>query len=101
MIRLNEAALVWADGRLCGTRSQRLDAALQSLLDEGASPLVVDLARVSALDVDAVEALAEAAEDAGHIDLALDLCLPGDRRAVVRDSAELRHAIFQVYPCVV
>ncbi|GGK31570.1 hypothetical protein GCM10010124_25470 [Pilimelia terevasa] len=101
VLRLSEAALVWADGPLSGALSHQLNTTLQNLLDEGASPLVIDLAQVSALDSGAVEALAEAAEDAGHIDLALHLCLPGHRRAVVKDSVELRHAIGQVHPCTV
>ncbi|HEX5740692.1 MAG TPA: hypothetical protein VFY17_03950 [Pilimelia sp.] len=98
VIRLSEAALIWADRPLGGAVSRQLDAALQNLLDEGVSPLVIDLVRVSALDAGVVEALARAADDAGHLDLALHLRLPGGRRAVVRDEAELRHAIHQAYP---
>jgi len=98
VIRLSDAALIWADRPLGGAISEQLDIALQTLLDEGVSPLVIDLVRVVALDSSVVEVLAQAAEDAGAIDLALHLRLPGGKRYVVRDEAELRHAIAQAYP---
>lgn len=100
VIRLSEAALVWADRPLGGAASREFDDTLQHLLDEHASPLVIDLVRVSAMHAGVVEALAEAAEDAGHLDLALHLRLPDGQRALVRDRAELQHAIRQAYPCV-
>ncbi|WP_344166797.1 hypothetical protein [Pilimelia columellifera] len=98
VIRLSEAALIWADCPLGGSVSVQLDNALQALLDEGVSPLVIDLVRVPTLDAGVVEVLAQAADDAGDIDLALHLRLPGGRRYVVRDGAELRFAIQQAYP---
>ncbi|GGJ94988.1 hypothetical protein GCM10010123_25980 [Pilimelia anulata] len=98
VIRLSEAALIWADRPLGAAVSRQLDTALQNLLDEGVSPLVIDLVRVTAIDTAVVEVLAQAAEDAGQLDLALHLRLPGGRRAVVRDEVELRHAISQAYP---
>ncbi|GGJ85162.1 hypothetical protein GCM10010123_13550 [Pilimelia anulata] len=100
LIRLGEAALIWADRPLDGAAGPQLDTALQNLLDEDVSTLVIDLLRVSSLDAAAVEALGEAAEDAGHLDLAMHLRLPGGRHAVVREKAGLRQAINQVYPCL-
>lgn len=98
VIRLSEAALIWADRPLGGNVSRQLDTALQNLLDDGVSPLVIDLVRVAALDGSIVAVLAQAADDAGDLDLALHLRLPGGRRAVVRSGAELRKAITQAYP---
>jgi hypothetical protein len=98
VVRLNKAAMVWADAPLGGVAGPQLHGVLQSLLEEGVSPLVVDLVLVPAVDDGVVAVLAAAASQAGHRGRSLELRLAAGRRYTVRDSSQLRLAIAQVYP---
>lgn len=98
IVRLSHAALVWADRPLGGTAGSHLHAALQTLLADGAAPLVIDLVRVPAVDDGVVAVLAAAASHAGFAGQALELRLAGGRRFTVRDAGQLRQAIAQAYP---
>jgi hypothetical protein len=97
-VRLSQAALIWADRPLGGPIGAQLHVVLQSLLDEGAIPVVVDLVRVPAVDDGVVAVLAAAASQAGFLGRALELRLAGGRRYSVRDAAQLRSALAQAYP---
>jgi hypothetical protein len=90
--------MVWADSPLGGVVGPQLHGVLQALLDEGVTPLVVDLVRVPALDDGEVAVLAAAASQAGHLGRALELRMVAGRRYAVRDASQLRQAIAQVYP---
>lgn len=98
VVRLSQAAMIWADRPLGGPVSSQLHSVLQSLLEEGAIPLVVDLVRVTAIDDGVVAVLAAAASQAGYLGRALELRLAGGRRYTVRDAGQLRAAIAQAYP---
>jgi anti-anti-sigma regulatory factor len=95
VVRLNGAAMVWADCPLAGALATRLHDALQNLLAEGVAPLVVDLVAVPSVDEMAIEALSIAAVRAGRLGPGLELRLPGGRAFTVRDAAQLRAALIQ------
>jgi hypothetical protein len=97
-VRLSQAALIWADRPLGGPVGAQLHAVLQTLLEEGAVPVVVDLVRVTAVDDGVVAVLAAAASQAGYLGRALELRLAGGRRFTVRDAGQLRSALAQAYP---
>jgi hypothetical protein len=98
IVRLSQAALVWADRPLGGPVGAHLHSALQTLLEDGAMPLVVDLVRVPAVDDGVVAVLAAAASQAGYLGRAVELRLAGGRRFTVRDAGQLRSALAQAYP---
>ena len=97
-VRLSQAALVWSDRPLGGPAGAKLHATLQTLIEEGAIPLVIDLVRVPAVDDGVVAVLAAAASQAGFLGRSLELRLAGGRRFTVRDAASLRAALAQAYP---
>ena len=98
VVRLGEAALIWSDRPLRDAAAPQLTAALDGLLTDAVTPLVVDLIRVSAVDDGVVAVLAAAAARAGEAGRCLDLRLVGNRRFAVRDAAQLRYAISMAYP---
>jgi hypothetical protein len=98
IVRLGQAALIWADRPLGGPTGSRLHAALQSLLADGAVPVVIDLVRVPAVDGGVVEVLATVSAQAGCLGRALELRLAGGRRCTIRNEGQLRQAIAQAYP---
>jgi hypothetical protein len=98
IVRLSQAALIWADRPLGGPVGSQLHEALQFLLEEGAMPVVIDLVRVPAVDDGVVAVLAAAAAQAGYLGRAIELRLAGGRRFSVRDAGQLRQAIAQAYP---
>jgi hypothetical protein len=98
VVRLSQAALVWADRPLGGAVGPQLHRVLQSLLEDGAAPIVIDLVRVPAVDDGVVAVLAAATAQAGFLGRGLELRMAGGRRFTVRDASELRQAIAQAYP---
>lgn len=98
LVRLSQAALIWADCPLGGAVGPELHRVLQNLLEERAFPLVIDLVRVPAVDDGVVAVLAAATSQAGFLGKAVELRMAGGRRFTVRDAAGLRHAIAQAYP---
>jgi len=95
VVRLNGAAMVWADCPLGGALAPRLHDTLQNLLGEGVAPLVVDLVWVPSVDDGIVQALSSAADRAGRLGPGLELRLPGGRALTVRDGVQLRAALIQ------
>jgi hypothetical protein len=95
VVRLNGAAMIWADCPLGGALAPRLHDTLQQLLGDGVTPLVVDLVAVSAVDDGVVEALSAAADRAGRLGPGLELRLPGGRALTVRGAAQMRAALIQ------
>ncbi|HWG97949.1 MAG TPA: STAS domain-containing protein [Pilimelia sp.] len=98
IVRLSHAALVWADRPLGGAVGPELHRELQMLVDEGATPLVVDLVRVPAIDDTVVAVLAMIASQAGHRGRTVELRLVGGRRFTVRDAIGLRRALAEAFP---
>lgn len=98
IVRLSQAAMIWADRPLGGSVGSQLHAVLQALLEEGAMPLVIDLVRVPTVDDGVVAVFAAAAAKAGYLGRALELRLAGGRRYTVRDAVQLRAALAQAYP---
>jgi hypothetical protein len=98
VVRLDGAALVWADCPLGGALSGLMHGALKQLIDDGVAPLVVDLVSVPAVDEAATGVLAEAAVRSGRLGAGLELRLPGGRALSVSDAATLRSAVRDAYP---
>ena len=98
VVRLNSAALVWAGCPLGGGVAPELYQVLTGLVDEGATPIVLDLVHVPAIDDGVVAVFAAAALRLGHHGRGLELRLAGNRSVVVRDAAQLRSAIGGAYP---
>jgi anti-anti-sigma regulatory factor len=95
VVRLNGAAMVWADCPLSGALAPRLHDTLQQLLGDGVAPLVVDLVAVASVDEGIIDVLSAAAVRAGRLGPGLELRLPGGRALTVRDAAQLRAALIQ------
>lgn len=100
VVRLGGAALIWADGPLGGSIAPKLHQALTQLNADAASPIVVDLVRVPALDQGVTSVLATAAVCAGERGRGLELRLSGGRSATVASAAQLRMVIGQAYPSI-
>lgn len=98
VVRLGGAALVWADRPLGGSIAPKLNQALAQLDADGATPIVVDLVRVPALDQGVIAVLAAAAVRAGERGRGLELRLSRGRAATVANAAQLRMEIGQAYP---
>jgi anti-anti-sigma regulatory factor len=98
VVRLGGSALVWADRPLGGSIAPKLNLALTQLDADGATPIVVDLVRVPALDEGVIGVLAAAAVRAGRRGRGLELRLSRGRTATVASAAQLRMIIGQVYP---
>jgi anti-anti-sigma regulatory factor len=98
VVRLDAAAIVWADCPLRARLAPQLHNVLQTLIHGGATPLVVDLVAVSAVEDSAVAVLAAAATRAGSRGTCIELRLPGGRAATVRQATELRSAVSAAYP---
>jgi anti-anti-sigma regulatory factor len=98
VVRLGGAALIWADCAMGGALAPRLHESLQTLISEGATPIVVDLVRVPALDDGVISVLAGAAMALGQRGRGLELRLVGGRAVTVRSAAQLRLVISQSYP---
>jgi anti-anti-sigma regulatory factor len=98
VVRLDRAALVWINCPVDGTVTPRLHRALRELLEDGASPIVVDLAAASSVDPGGTAVLAEAAARAGDRGSGLELRLPGGVAWTVRDARQLRFAVTTAYP---
>ena len=98
VVRLSQAALIWADCPLGGVAGPELHRELRSLLDEAATPLVIDLVRVPAVDDGVVSVLAAAASHAGFHGRAIELRLAGGYRFTVQDAGQLRQALAQAFP---
>ncbi len=98
VVRLGGAALIWADRPLGGSIAPKLNQALVQLDADGATPIVVDLVRVPALDEGVVGVLAAAAVRAGQRGRGLELRLSRGRTATVTSAAQLRMIIGQAYP---
>ena len=98
VVRLGNAAMIWADRPLGGDVAPQLHEALDGLIAEGATPLVVDLVRVSAIDDGIVAVLAAAASQAGGRGRALELRMANGYRYAVGGPAQLRQAIARAFP---
>lgn len=98
VVRLGGAALIWADCVMEGALAPRLHEALNTLVSEGATPIVVDLVWVPALDGGVTSVLAAAAMALGQRGRGLDLRFAGGRAITVSSAAQLRLVISQSYP---
>jgi len=98
VVRLDGAALMWADCPLGGALASLMHNALQQLTDDGVAPLVVDLVAVPAVDEDAIAVLAAAAGRAGRLGPGLELRLPGGRAHTVTDEVTVRAVLRDAYP---
>lgn len=98
VVRLDGAALVWADCPLGGALASLMNNALQQLADDGVAPLVVDLAAVPAVDEEAISVLAAAAARAGQFGDGLELRLPRGRAHTVTDEPTVRAVLRDAYP---
>ncbi|MET0425923.1 MAG: STAS domain-containing protein [Actinoplanes sp.] len=98
VVRLGQAAMIWADHALERSVARELLDTLDILLTEAATPLVIDLVRVPSVDPEVVAVLATAVTTAASAGGKLELRLAGDRRFTVRDAAQLRHALTLAYP---
>ncbi|MEV4641145.1 STAS domain-containing protein [Actinoplanes sp. NPDC049548] len=98
MVRLDRAALFWADGPLGGAEAPGLHSALEAAITDGAKPVVVDLVSVPGVDEGVVAVLAAAADRLGHAGQSLELRLARGRRFKIKNAFELRTAIAQGYP---
>jgi hypothetical protein len=98
VVRLSGAALVWADRPLSGSIASKLDQALAQLDADAASPIVIDLVRVPALDEGVTSVLATAAVRAGRQGRGLELRLSGGRAATVANEAHLRTVLREAFP---
>jgi hypothetical protein len=100
VVRLGGAALIWADRPLGGSIAPKLNQALAQLDADAASPIVVDLVRVPALDEGVIAVLAAAAVRAGERGRGLELRLSRGRSATVASAVQLRMVIGQAYPSI-
>jgi anti-anti-sigma regulatory factor len=98
VVRLGGAALIWADRPLNGSIAPKLNQALTQLDADSATPIVVDLVRVSALDEDVTLVLAAAAVRAGRRGRGLELRLSRGRSATVANEAQLRMVLREAFP---
>jgi hypothetical protein len=98
VVRLGGAALIYADCPMGGELAPRIHEALDTLIRDGAWPIVVDMVRVQALDDGVIASLATAAMRLGKSGFGLELRLAGGRSATVRSAAQLRLVIAQAYP---
>jgi anti-anti-sigma regulatory factor len=98
VVRLGGAALIWADRPLGGSIAPKLNQALAQLDADAASPIVIDLVRVPALDQGVIAVLAAAAVRSGERGRGLELRLSRGRSATVANASQLRMVIGQAYP---
>lgn len=100
VIRLGEAALVYAEGPLDATVAASIHEALADIVDERATPIVIDLVRVPTVNDGIVTALAAAASRAAHQGRGLELRLAAGQRFTVTGAAQLRQVMGRAYPTV-
>jgi anti-anti-sigma regulatory factor len=98
VVRLGGAALIWADRPLGGSIAPKLNQALAQLDADAASPIVIDLVRVPALDEGVMAVLAAAAVRAGEYGRGLELRLSRGRSATVANEAQLRMVLREAFP---
>lgn len=98
MVRLDRAALFWADRPLGGGAAPKLHEALDQAITDGATPILVDLVSVPTVDEGVVAVLAAAADRIGHSGHYLELRLAMNRRFKLKSAFDLRAAIAQAYP---
>jgi len=98
MVRLDRAALFWADGPLGGAEAPHLHVALDSAITDNAKPIVVDLVAVPSVDEGVVAVLAAAADRLHHAGRTLELRLGRDQRFKIGSAAQLRATIARGYP---
>ena len=98
VVRLGGAALIWADRPLGGSIAPKLDQALAQLDADAASPIVIDLVRVPALDEGVILVLAAAAVRAGRRGRGLELRFSRGRSATVANEAQLRMVLREAFP---
>ncbi|GAA4161411.1 hypothetical protein GCM10022251_40860 [Phytohabitans flavus] len=98
VIRLGEAALVYAEGPLDATIAASIHDALADIVDERATPIVIDLVRVPTVNDGIVTALAAAASRAAQQGRGLELRLAAGQRFTVTGAAQLRQVMGRAYP---
>ncbi|GAA4682255.1 STAS domain-containing protein [Phytohabitans rumicis] len=98
VVRLGEAALVWADGPLDAAVAASLHEALYTVIEQRAAPVVIDLVRVPSVSDNVITALAAAASQAAQQGRGLELRLSGGQGFTVTGSAQLRQVMARAYP---
>jgi anti-anti-sigma regulatory factor len=98
VVRLGEAALVWAEGPLDATVAANLHEALYTVVAQRAAPIVIDLVQVPSVNDSVVTALAAAASQAAQQGRGLELRLSGGQGFTVTGSAQLRQVMARAYP---
>lgn len=98
VIRLGEAALVYAEGPLDTSVAAIIHDALAGVVDERATPIVIDLVRVPTVNDGIVTALAAAASRVARQGRSLELRLAAGQRITVTSAAQLRQVMGRAYP---
>jgi anti-anti-sigma regulatory factor len=100
VVRLGEAALLWAEGVLDAAAAVRLHQALHAVVEDHAAPIVIDLVNVPAVSYSVVTALATAASRAALQGRGLELRLAAGQQFSVTGSAQARQVMARAYPTV-
>jgi anti-anti-sigma regulatory factor len=98
IIRLGDAAMVWANCPLGDSIAPKLAEALHQLIDTRAARILVDLVAVPSVDTGVVTVLAATAQRLGSASRKLELRMPARRSASVHTANQLRQAIALAYP---
>jgi anti-anti-sigma regulatory factor len=98
IIRLGDAAMVWANCPLGDAIAPKLAEALHQLIDTRAAKILIDLAGVPSIGSGVIAVLAATAQRLGAVSRGLELRMPARRSASVRTATQLREALALAYP---
>jgi anti-anti-sigma regulatory factor len=98
VVWLGTDVMVWADGVLDGFSAAQLHGAMEALLADSPTTVVLDLHSVQVIDDGCIAVLAAAAARLGHHGGVVELRLPGGRALKVASAAVLRAVLSDTYP---
>jgi hypothetical protein len=98
IIRLGDAAMVWANCPLGDPIAPKLAEALHQLIDTRAARILVDLVGVPSVGAGVIAVLAATAQRLGTGSRGLELRMPARRSASVHTANQLREALALAYP---
>ncbi len=98
IIRLGDAAMVWANCPLGDAIAPKLAEALHQLIDTRAARILVDLVAVPSVGSGVITVLAATAQRLGSASRKLELRMPARRSASVHTANQLRQALALAYP---